>query len=357
MTRWSILPVLAVTALVALVSAAGLLVTGRDAPVLATHLAFAIGVMPLILAAMAYFIPVLTRGRQAGVAGWLPPLLALAGGLVAVWAFAGDYSAMKTATGAALAGIGASVFATWALRSRSVMLGRPHPGLAWYLAALAMLVAALLAVMMMPIFPQWRQELRTFHLHVNLLGFIGMTALGTVQVLLPTCVGRPDPRAAQRLQRDLWPLIVAVALIAVAGMVATATGSAAARYMSIAGGGLYALVVLRIVADWLRLFRAEILSPHGAAASLFAAIAGFAGLLLLGGLHALQQGSGRAAVPGFVVAFLLPLVSGAVAQLLPVWLRPGPQDAWHAALRFRLGRWGGVRGLLLAAAGLLLSLA
>jgi hypothetical protein len=32
------------------------------------------------------------------------------------------------------------------------------------------------------------------------------------------------------------------------------------------------------------------------------------------------------------------------------------QDAWHADLRYRLGRWGGVRGLALLLAGLLLTI-
>jgi hypothetical protein len=62
--------------------------------------------------------------------------------------------------------------------------------------------------------------------------------------------------------------------------------------------------------------------------------------------------SGRDAVAGFVVAFLLPLVTGAVTQLLPVWLRPGLKNAWHDNLRKALGRYSGLRATLWVAGGL-----
>ena len=73
-----LLPLLAVATLLALLLAASLLAVQSGAPALAAHIGFALGVMPLILAAMSYFVPVLTRGAGAGLAAWLPPLLALA---------------------------------------------------------------------------------------------------------------------------------------------------------------------------------------------------------------------------------------------------------------------------------------
>jgi hypothetical protein len=41
---------------------------------------------------------------------------------------------------------------------------------------------------------------RLVHLHLNTLGFIGLTAIGTLHVLMPTVLGQPDPLVAQRLQ-------------------------------------------------------------------------------------------------------------------------------------------------------------
>jgi hypothetical protein len=57
----------------------------------------------------------------------------------------------------------------------------------------------------------------------------------------------------------------------------------------------------------------------------------------------------------FVLAFLLPLLSGALAQLLPVWRFPGPATPARAAWRAGLVAGGAFRaGLFLLGGGLLL---
>ena len=93
----------------------------------------------------------------------------------------------------------------------------------------------------------------------------------------------------------------------------------------------------------------------GQVGAIQAAALGLLGLLILGVAHGLGRLPARPAVAGFVIAFLLPLVSGAAAHLLPVWLRPGVQGPWHQLLRTRLCRWGGVRGLLLLLLGLVIT--
>ena len=55
----------------------------------------------------------------------------------------------------------------------------------------------------------------------------------------------------------------------------------------------------------------------------------------------------RASFPGS----LLPLVTGAVTHLLPLWLRPGAHTRWHDRVRHGLGRYAGVRVVLFLAAG------
>jgi len=92
MPNFSLLPLLAVTALLALAAAAALLLTGHGRPQLVAHVAFALGVLPLILGAMGYFTPVLTRSGAPGLAAWIPPLLASVAGTLAVIAFATDFS-------------------------------------------------------------------------------------------------------------------------------------------------------------------------------------------------------------------------------------------------------------------------
>lgn len=342
----SLLPLLALWAVLAFASALG--VAGfsdlpRQVP---AHLAFAVGAMPLIFAAMGHFVPVLTRsGNPPAVVAALP-LLALSGGLGAVASFAWPAFWFRGPTLAALPTLVAALgLIAWIRQRGRGGLGAPHPGLWWYPAALACLALALLAVPAMEIFPSERAALRLLHLHLNTLGFIGLTAIGTLQVLLPTAAGRFDPDAARRLQRDL-PLAVSGVLLVSVG---ATWGGVLGRIGTLAGLTLWLLPLLRLATTWWRLYRNVILKKHGAAASLAWALVG---LILLSLSHGLGLASGLNAIGAFFLAFLLPLVTGAVSQLLPVWLRPGRQDDWHAGMRTSLGRYAGLRGAAFAAAGL-----
>jgi hypothetical protein len=351
-----LLPVLAIAALISLATAGLVLTATNLAPQLAAHLGFALGVLPLILAAIGYFVPVLTRSGAAGWAATWPPLLAWAGGALAVFSFATDFSSTTLSLAATLGGIAALGLGTWAIQRTRRMFGPRHRGLDWYLVALGFLLLALLAVLLIPLFPAQRNALRLFHLHANLLGFIGLTALGTLQVLLPTCLGQPDPGAALRLRRDLkWATVGTLFIATGASSLLPATISIAGPALALLGAALYGGVVLRLLHAWHIRFGKTLRQPHGAAPSLVAATLGLLGLVSLGVAHGVGWLPARPAVAGFVVAVLLPLVSGAAAHLLPVWLRPGMQGPWHHALRARLCRWGGVRGLLLLLLGLLIT--
>ncbi|MCF8179313.1 MAG: hypothetical protein K9J74_12450 [Sulfuritalea sp.] len=348
-----LLPLLAIAALISLLSSGVLLIAGHSSPQLAAHVAFALGVLPLILAAMSYFVPVLTRGAGAKAAAWAPPLLAWLAGALAVFTFAGDFSQTRLSFAATLGSVAAFGLGLWMLSRVRGMFGPRHRGLDWYFAALGFLVLALLAVLLIQLFPEYRSALRLFHLHANLLGFVGITALGTLQVLLPTCLGTGDPGATLRLRRDLKWAVLGSLLIAIGAMFfVSMTMSKLGLVLSLLGAALYAGVVLRLLGAWVSRFGRDVLQPHGAAPSLVAATLGLLSLLIFGAAHGLGWLSPRPAVAGFVIAFLLPLVSGAAAHLLPVWLRPGPQGPWHAALRARICRWGGVRGLIFLLLGL-----
>ena len=350
------LPLLAAAALLSLATAGLLLITEQGTPQLAAHVAFALGILPLILAAMGYFVPVLTRSGATGFAARWPPVLAGVAGLLAVFSFATNFSPMLLSLSAILGALAALSLVGWTLNRARHMLGPRHRGLDWYLAALGFLLLALLAIILMPLLPAQRNALRLFHLHANLLGFVGLTALGTLQVLLPTCLGQTDPDAALRLRRDLkWAATGALLIAVGASTMLPALASKMAPALALPGAVLYGWVVLRMLHAWQSRFGRALSQTHGAAPSLTAAALGLLGLLVLGAVHGFGWMPARPAVTGFVVAFLLPLVSGAAAHLMPVWLRPGVQGPWHQVLRARLCRWGGVRGLLLLLLGLVIT--
>lgn len=331
-----LVPLLAAT-LAILVAGIALPKAVAMSPLFWTHLVVAVGIMTLITAAMQHFVPVLTRGRGPGRWTARLPLLMLAAGALAVAVFSGrlDYRLISLAAVLGLAG--AVAMLAWMRYRGRAALGRPHPGLDWYLAAMACLGLGLAAAALIPWLPQWHGPLRAFHIHINLYGFVGLTAIGTLQVLMPTVAGRQDPDAGSRLRLDLkWAL---------AGALLLALGQAGVPYLAWAGLAAWGWVLLRMSVAWWRLHRARLFALHGVEPVLLAALAGFA-LALAGTQLDLEH-----PLTVFLPGFLFPLVSGAAGQLAPVWARPGPATPWHAESRRWLARFGGLRaGLFLVSA-------
>lgn len=309
-------------------------------PAFWAHGILAVGVMSLIPAAMQHFVPVLARGQGASPRMTRLPLLMMAAGVVASLALLGvvPFAAIGGAAGLALLGL--AILLGWIVRKGRQAVGRPHPGLGWYVAALVCLALGLAAALLIPLWPQGHAALRAFHLHINLYGFVGLTAIGTLQVLLPTATGRPDPEVATRLKRDLkW---------AVAGSLALAAGQAVdARWLALAGALCWTWPLARLVHAWWRQQRPAIFTLHGAAPILAVAAIGFACALT-----AVVAGQ-AAPLAIFLPGFLMPLIVGAASQLAPVFLRPGVATDWHTRSRAWLGRWSGLRALLFLTAAIL----
>lgn len=342
------LPLLAANALLAMAAALALALMGDAGPAVPAHLAFAVGVLPLILAAMGYFVPVLTRSAPPSAWWATLPWLAFVAGLLLVAVLAGrlPYRWLHVAAGLVLTST-ALVFA-WALGRVRETLGRRHPGIDWYLAALACLLVAVPLAPTFAVWPEHRAALRSVHLHLNLFGFIGLTAIGTLQVLLPTCAGQADPRSALRLHAHLRP--------ACSGVLFIALGSALSPLLAVPGALLLGWVLAAMLRAFLRTLGPALWRRDAAAASLFAAAIGLLGILLLGIAHGTGLMPGRRLEAAFVVAFLMPLVSGAATHLLPLWWRPGRQTEWHAACRARLGWMSLPRSWALVVAGWTLAL-
>lgn len=346
-SRW--LPVLLAitTAVGSLLALTGTLGTARWQPAALWHLVFAMGALPLVLAAMGYFAPVLTRTPEAPRLLTLIPLAALTAGVGIVGWFLSAWPVLRlTAPWLALATTVAMT--AWLIGRWRACLGHPHPCLRWYLAALGCLSLGLAAIAVAPLWPDQTHGLRGFHLHLNILGFLGLTAIGTLQVLMPTVLGQPDAGAPRRLTGDLpWSL---------GGAMAIAAGAAWWSPLAMVGAAAYAWPLLRLGIAVTSTFGRRLWAPAQPAPLLLAAMVGLLACLGHGVVHGLGAGLARDALPLFLIGFLLPLVSGAVTQLVPVWLRPGAPIPWQRGERQRLSALARLRALLLLAGGSLAAL-
>lgn len=334
--------------LLSLVCSVVLALSGLGSPLAVAHLAFAVGIVPLIFAAMMHFVPVLTRTGEPDRRLAKLPSAAQATGLVAVAAMQGwlPYSVVYLAAAVDL--VLAAILLNWiALRARAA-LGTPHPGWRWYGAALGCLMLALSAIVLIPVWPSYWQALRVFHLHLNTLGLVGLAALGTLPVLLPTALGLADPEAGGWLRRRLW--------LVASGALMVATGAAISWPFAAPGTALMLVAALGLLGQWGRRFGIWPLLRDGVSASLLASVIGLLLTLAAGLLHGADIISTRPSLLAWSSGFLLPLVSGALSQLLPVWRWPGPQTPGRLLMRRRLASSGSVRaGLFLSSALALLA--
>jgi hypothetical protein len=179
-------------------------------------------------------------------------------------------------------------------------------------------------------------------MHINTVGFVGLTAVGTPNVLLPTAGGYNDPIVADRLATEIK--------FGFAGSLCVAAGAAAWWPLSWAGAALWAVPLSGLLET---LWRREVWRWHRASVPLAAALVGFALVQASGILHAVGLVPYDRSLGLFFLGFLLPLVSGALSYLLPVWLWPGAQAARQARVRSRLAWGSGLRAAIFLAAALL----
>ncbi|MCW8908153.1 MAG: hypothetical protein OQL28_12950 [Sedimenticola sp.] len=307
------------------------------------HLVFAIGIMPLIFGAMTYFVPVLTRTGVVGTDALLPALLGLLAGLLVSYSLLADFTLYPYA---AIIGLLATGWLGYWIRQRKrSMLGRPHPGLLWYELALLALFLGLLAILAGHFLPQQWPQLRRFHLHINTLGFIGFTALGTLRVLLPTSGRYADPGTGPWLVHGWRWLALGTLLIA--------TGAAWLPPLALLGLLPWLWPVGRFIHTLLFTFHRSVWQWHGATTPLATATLGLMLLALSGAGHGLGWLPGDDTTRAFIPLFLLPLVSGAATHLLPLWLAPQQPDR-EQRLRKLLGRHATLRAALFFVGGLML---
>ncbi|MFD0317879.1 cupredoxin domain-containing protein [Streptomyces flavalbus] len=251
---------------------------------------------------------------------------AVAGLLTGVWAD------LPVLTGAACALLVAAVTAhlvVLARMGRGALGGRLAPVVGFYRAAtVALLGGAVLGWLLASghAGTGTYAGLRLAHVHLTLLGWIGLPVLGTLFMLWPTVLGVRMAEHTPRVVRRVLVLTGAGLLVAV---VALAVGW---RWAAVAGIAGYAAGLAVAVDLFARTLRGR--DPVSAAAAwtlaasvgwLCVGVVADAGVLAAQPLAEAQDGVGDL-VPALLVGFVAQVLIGALTQLLPVVLGSGPQD-------------------------------
>jgi nitrite reductase (NO-forming) len=196
----------------------------------------------------------------------------------------------------------------------------------YYLAATVALLAGIPAgAWMLVIDDDQRPRLLLFHAHVNLLGWVTLTVLGTLLTLWPTVLRTRMVPGAVRAARRALPLCLA-------GLVLLAVG-ALAWWPPVAVAGLACFAVAIGVTAWPGIATARQRLPESFAAWSIAASMGWLVAALVWDAVVLLRVDGAGAAADGFDAILLPLgvgfvaqvLLGALAHLLPMALGGGPQ--------------------------------
>ncbi|MFG3213241.1 multicopper oxidase domain-containing protein [Streptomyces tendae] len=260
--------------------------------------------------------------------------IAVAGVLTGVWAD------LPVLTGAACALLVTAVTAHLVVlvrMGRGALGGRLAPIAGFYRAAAVALIAGVVLGWLLAdgrVAPASYAGVRLAHLHVTLLGWIGLPVLGTLFMLWPTTLGVPMAGRTPRVARRVLALTGAGLLVAVIGL------GAGWRAVAVGGVGLYGAGVALAAGLLARTARgprpvsvAAVWSLGAAGGWLCAGVVADAAILTVRPLADAGEG---------VTALLLPLLLGFVAQvligaltyLLPIVLGGEPER--RAALRATL---------------------
>ncbi|MFR0354260.1 multicopper oxidase domain-containing protein [Streptomyces sediminimaris] len=323
---------------------------------LAVHLFLLGAVTTAILVWSEHFAVALLHARQpdkrwsdARLAG---VNLAVAGVLTGVWA---DVP-LLTGAGCALliAAVAAHLVVLFRM-GRGALGGRLAPVVGYYRAAAPALIVGAVLGWLLATGRAGAGEyagVRLAHIHVTLLGWVGLPVLGTLFMLWPTVLG---VRMAERTS-ELAPRVLALT----GGGLLTAVVALAAgwRWAAVTGVAGYAAGVAVALGLFVRTVRRR--SPVSAAAVwmlgaaacwLFAGVLADLGVLAARPLAGAQEGVGSL-VPVLLIGFVAQVLVGALTYLLPVVLAGGPKE--RAVLRAVLERGWAVRlGALNAGVALL----
>jgi nitrite reductase (NO-forming) len=321
-----------------------------ESPWLLVHLLLLGAVTNAIFVWSSHFADALLRRRvTAGSRRWQAcRLLALNVGIVTVVAGMVGALWVLTLVGSVVVGAAAAAHAiTLALQARSALPSRFGATVRYYVcASLALPVGAGLgAALARGTVEPWHGRLVIAHITLNLLGWIGLTVMGTLVTLWPTMLRTRIAEGAERVARQALPILVGAVVVTVVGALCGLQMLAAVGAAAYLGGVLWAVRPLAQVA------RTKAPSAYSSW-SVMAAVVWLVGSLL--GLVAVLVASptwelvtdrlGLLVIP-LAAGFAAQILLGALTYLVPVVLGGGP--AIVRGTQARLDRGSALRFVLI----------
>jgi nitrite reductase (NO-forming) len=296
--------------------------------------------------------------------------VSVAGVLLGVWA---DLPALIAAACAGLVAAAIAHLVVLVRLGRGALGGRLAPVTAYYRAAAAALVVGTVLGGLLAtgtVGADGHTGLRLAHLHVMLLGWIGLPVLGTLFMLWPTALGVRMHQDTTRTARRVLVLTGGGLALAVAGLAGPAalpdpaSGPAGAwRAVTVAGFAAYATGVALAVRVWAGIVRrghtpVSVAAAWSLAASAVWLAAGIVSDLALFATHtaADAQSGVESLIPLFLLGFVAQVLIGALTYLLPVVLSHGPRERAGSRAVLERGRQPRLAALNLAVALLVLPL-
>ena len=275
-------------------------------------------------------------------------LTVVAGMVSGVW--------ILTLVGSVVVGAAAAAHGiTLALQARAALASRFGATVRYYIcASLALPIGAGLGATLArdPVEP-WHGRLVIAHITLNLLGWVGLTVMGTLVTLWPTMLRTRIAEGAERVARQALPVLVGSVVVTVTGalcglQVLTAVGVAA--YL---GGVLWAVAPLARVARVKAPSAYATWSVMAAVIWLVGSLLGLVAVLLSSPTWALVTDRLGLLVTPLAAGFAAQVLLGAMSFLVPVVLGGGP--AIVRGTQSRLDRGNAARALLINV-GLVVSL-
>jgi nitrite reductase (NO-forming) len=215
---------------------------------------------------------------------------------------------------------------TLALHARAALASRFGSTVRYYVgASLALPIGAGLGTALArdPVEP-WHGRLVVAHVTLNLLGWIGLTVMGTLVTLWPTMLRTRIAEGAERVARQALPILGGSVVVSVAGALCGLQALAAAGVAAYLGGVLWAVRPLSRVARTKPPVAYATWSVMAAVIWLMGSLLGLVTVLVISPTWRLVTDRLGLLIIPLAAGFAAQILLGALSFLVPVVLGGGP---------------------------------